>query len=550
MTSGPPRRPSLRFPAQPHLKLDPGCVVSYCPIASSLGARVLHDGGNAVDAAVATGLALTITYPQAGNIGGGGFMLIHDAGSVHFLDYRERAPRLAVPELYDDEGSDTAKSALGALAVAVPGTVAGFAEAHAKFGKKPWREIVELVVPLAEHGTWLTTRQSSTMRLYSEALKRFESTRRYYFTADGEVIPPGTRFVQADLGKTLRVIAEQGARAFYEGEIADLIVGQMQRSGGVLDHEDLASYRPIWRQPMCRRYRDHEVYLPGMPSAGGLVASFALACAEAMDVTSLRYGSPQWVLTWARIFRAAFSFANHEVGDPDHLPAPDVAAVLATAARELTREELAQLEATLLPTEVPIGDAAAAVRSSTTHFSIIDRDGMAVSNTYSVNTLFGSKLIVDGAGFMLNNTIADFRISSGPNWYGLLQGERNRLAPYRRPASSMTPVIVLRDGQITMAIGGSGGPRIPTAIAQVTSAVIGRGLSLSDAVRRPRVHHQLFPEDVVLEKGFSKNTVAQLEKAGYKIGVVNALGMVAAIRRRLDTNDISAVLDQRFGDFW
>ena len=511
---------------------------------------MLHSGGNAVDAAVATGLALAITYPQAGNIGGGGFMLVHRDGEVHYLDYRERAPRLAHSDLYDDEGSDTAKSALGALAVAVPGTVAGLAEAHAKFGKKPWAEIVELVIPLAERGVWLTTRQSSSMRLYTENLKRFESTRRYYFSEDGSVIPPGTLFVQTDLARTLRVIAEQGPRAFYEGEIAKLIVDQIKRLGGVLDHEDLASYRPIWRAPLVRRYQGHDIYLPSLPSAGGLVASFALGCAAATDVAGTRYGSPQWVLTWARIFRAAFSFGNQQTGDPDQLPQSEVEATLATATANMTRAEFEKLESTLLPTEKLIGDAAAAVRTSTTHFSIIDRDGMAVSNTYSVNTLFGSKMAVDGAGFLLNNTIADFRIASGPNWYGLLQGDHNRIAPNRRPASSMTPALVVRDGQIVMVIGGSGGPRIPTAIAQVTATVLGSGLSLSESVRRPRVHHQLFPEDVVLEKGFPKRTVERLEKEGYKIGVVNALGMVAAIRRRLENNEISAVLDPRFGDFW
>ncbi|MBA3502121.1 MAG: gamma-glutamyltransferase, partial [Deltaproteobacteria bacterium] len=546
MTSG-ARRPSLRFPALPHLRLDPGCVVSYCPIASSIGARVLHGGGNAVDAAVSTALALAVTYPQAGNIGGGGLMLIHDAGKVHCLDYRERAPARVTPELYDDEGSDTAKSALGALSVAVPGTIAGLAEAHAKHGRKPWREIVELVVPLAERGVWLTTRQSSTMRLYSQSLQRFESTRRYYMGEDGEVLPPGTLFMQQDLAHSLRLIAEHGPGAFYEGEIADKIVAQMAKSGGVLAHDDLASYRPIWREPLCRRYQDHDVYLPGLPSAGGLVASFALGCATATDIASMRYGSPQWVLTWARIFRAAYNFANQQSGDPDHIPPDELAATLAMASRDLTATELEQLESVLLPTEPVIGDAAAAVRPSTTHFSIIDRDGMAVSNTYSVNTLFGSKLAVDGAGFLLNNTIADFRIAAGPNWYGLLQGERNRLAPHRRPASSMTPTIVTRNGQIVMVIGGSGGPRIPSAIAQVTSSVFGSGLSLSESVRRPRVHHQVFPDDVVLEKGFPKRTVERLNKEGYKISVVNALGMVAAIRRRLDDNEISAVLDQRFG---
>ncbi len=550
MTSGgAPRRNSQRL-AAPNIKLDPGVVVSYCPIASAIGSQILHAGGNAVDAAVATALALTVTYPQAGNIGGGGFMMIHaPGGRVHMLDYRERAPRLADPVLYDDEGSDTAKSALGPLAAAVPGTVAGMAEAHGRFGSMPWRDIVYRVAPLAEEGVWLTTRQSSTLKLYQESLKKFESTRSYFFTRDGRLLSPGTRFVQRDLGRTLRVIGEQGSRAFYEGEIADMIVAQMRAVGGVMDAEDLATYRPVWREPLHRVYQGHDVYFPSSPSAGGLVASFALGAAEATEVAAMRYGSPGWVTGWARIFRAAFAFGNQRVGDPDQMDPGEIDGVHAVAAHAMSGGEYARLEAELLPGDELVGDANAAKRSSTTHFSIIDRDGMAVSNTYSVNTLFGSKMAVAGGGFLLNNTMADFRIASGPNWYGLLQGDRNRLAPMRRPASSMTPCLVLRDGLTTMVIGGSGGPRIPTAVAQITSTVLGSGLSLAESVRRPRVHHQLFPDDIVLEKGFPQRTIDRL-KTDYPISVVNALGMVAAIRRRIDDNAVSAVLDPRFGDFW
>jgi gamma-glutamyltranspeptidase / glutathione hydrolase len=530
--------------------MDPGCVVSYCPIASSIGARILHNGGNAVDAAVATAMALTVTYPQAGNIGGGGFMLIHEAGKVHFLDYRETAPARADAAMYDDEGSETAKSVLGPLAVGVPGTIAGLGEAHAKFGRMAWRDIVMQVVPLAEEGMWLTMRQASTLRLYQAALTRFESTRRYFMMPDGSLMPPGTRFVQSDLAKTLRQIAEQGPGAFYEGEIADKIVAQISGLGGVLDHGDLKDYRAIWRTPLHRTFHGHDVYLPSLPSAGGLVTSFALGCAEAMGIASVRYGSPQWVLAWARAFRAAFSLGNHRAADPDFLTPAEVEEAIGLASAQMTRQQLASLESDLLPKESLIGDAKAAQRSSTTHFSILDRDGMAVSNTYSVNTLFGSKMAVDGCGFLLNNTMADFRIAAGPNWYGLLQGEHNRVSPRRRPSGSMTPAIVLKDGHATMVIGGSGGPRIPTAIAQVIATVLGTGLSLSESVRRPRLHHQLFPDDVILEKGFSSRTIDKVTEMGYSLSIVKALGMVAAIRRKLEDNEISAVLDQRFGDFW
>ena len=549
MTLAVQRRHTLRFPAQPHLRLDPGCVVSYCPVASSLGARVLYGGGNAVDAAVATALALAVTYPQAGNLGGGGFMMVHAGGEVHALDYRETAPARATPGLYDDEGSDTAKSALGPLAVGVPGTIAGLAEAHARFGRRPWAELVNLVVPLAEEGSWLTARQASSLRIYNDLLRRYESTTRY-FTDGGNPLLPGTLFKQPDLGRTLRAIASGGPQAFYQGAIADLIVAQVAGLGGVLDHEDLAAYRATWRAPLHRVYQNHDVYLPSLPSAGGLVTGLALGGAEALEVESLRYGSAAWVSTWARIFRVAFAAGNRLAGDPGHISPREITEAHELAERAMSRESFERVEAEFRVPGALVGDAAAAVRRSTTHFSILDRDGMAVSNTYSVNTLFGSKLAVAGAGFLLNNTMADFRISDGPNWYGLLQGERNRLAPARRPASSMTPTLVLKDGQTVMVLGASGGPRIPTAVAQVTATVLGSGLSLSESVRRPRVHHQLFPDDLVLEKGFRKATIDRLIRAGHPVSLVSAGSTVAAIRRKLEDDEISAVLDQRFGDFW
>lgn len=541
-------RTTLRFPPRPSLELHAGCVVSSCPIASALGARVLQDGGNAVDAAVATALGLTVTYPQAGNIGGGGFMLIHIDGDVHMLDYRERAPARVHAALYDDEGADVAKSSLGALSVAVPGTIAGLAEALAKFGTWAWADLVALVVPLAEVGIWLTARQASSLRLYREWLERFEPTRQT-FLPEGRPPQPGTLFVQRDLAETLRALAADGPEAFYRGAIAERIVAQLARFGGVLDRDDLAAYRPVWRAPLRRSYHGHDVYVPSLPSAGGVVTAFALGCAEALDVEAFAHGSPEWVRTWARIFRVAFHFGNQLAGDPDFLELADVDEVHRIAEQPLTRAAFERIEATLASAPLA-GDAAAAQRPSTTHFSILDRYGMAVSNTYSINTLFGSKLTVDGGGFLLNNTIADFRIASGPNWYGLLQGERNRLATHRRPASSMTPTLVVRDGEVTMAIGGSGGPRIPTAIAQVLGGAIGAELPLADAVQRPRVHHQLFPDDLLLERGMPSDTIDRLNADGEPVAMVNALGFIAAIRRRLEDNEITAVLDPRFGDFW
>ena len=280
-----------------------------------------------------------------------------------------------------------------------------------------------------------------------------------------------------------------------------------------------------------------------------MVTAFALSAAQALELESLKYGTPQWVINWSRVFRTAFAIGNRFAGDPEVVAPADLALAHELCERELDRSGLEKIEAEFRVRE-PIGDAAAARRLSTTHYSVMDRDGMAVSNTYSINTLFGSKLVVDGAGFFLNNTMADFRIGSGPNWYGLLQGDNNRLAGKRRPASSMAPAIVVQEGSVTMAIGGSGGPRIPTSVAQVISAVFAEGVALSDAVSRRRVHHQLFPDDLVIEKGFQTSTIDRLSKDGHPIFVVSSLSTVAAIRRRLEDDEIAAVLDQRFGDFW
>lgn len=513
-------------------------------MASAIGQRVLQDGGNAVDAAVGTALALAVTYPQAGNLGGGGFLMAHMDGESHFLDYRETAPRGAVADLFLEDGRITNKTVLGGASVGVPGTVAGLSIALSRFGTWSWDRILSLVIPMAETGVWLTSRQSACLELYRESLSTFESTRKI-FVPGGRVPQPGSLFRQPELAWTLRQLADHGPEAFYVGEIARKIAEEVRRNGGVLDLEDLASYSPRWRAPLTRTAFGRKIFAPSLPSAGGLVLVLSLGLLEANGYGTLPRGSLERADLLARIFRVAFAFEHRNSGDPDYLDPARVDQAYGIVEGDLNLGDLERLEARL-PEAAKRSDMA---RSCTTHFSVIDRHGNAVSNTYTLNTMFGSKLMVDGAGFLLNNCLDDFRIGDAPNWYDLLQGDRNQLRPNYRPVSSMTPVILTKDGKAELIVGGSGGPRIPTSVAQMITGVLQDGLTLGEALRAPRVHHQLFPDEVALELNVPESIAEGLSKLGHRVARVTQLGIGAAIRRN-ENDEISAILDGRFGDFW
>jgi len=524
----------------------PGVVAAGHPESAEAGAAVLREGGNAVDAAVATGLALAVTYPQAGNLGGGGFLVVHDRGDTRFLDYREVAPRKIAPGLLlERDGRLSDRSVLGGLSVAVPGTVAGLAEARDRLGTWSWDRLVSLVIPMADKGVWLTTRQASCLELYRESLSRYESTKRYF----GGENPPASLFAQPDLATTLRELADDGPRAFYEGRTARKIVAEIAKDGGVLDLEDLGAYRPKWRTPLRRRFLGSEVVTPSLPSAGARVGQLTLGQLESLGVRELPRGSAERYDLLARIFRVAFAFEHRLSGDPEALSASDLDEVHSMAQAPLGAADLPRLERMLPDVESLRGLPKA--RHSTTHFCVMDRAGMAVSNTYTLNTMFGSKLAVDGAGFLLNNGIDDFRVAENiPNWYELLQGERNQLAPGRRPVSSMTPSIVLTKGKVEVVIGGSGGPRIPTSIVQTLVAVLADRAGLGDAIRSPRVHHQLFPDETAIEINIPESVANGLTAKGHRVVRAPQLGIEAGIRRDPDSDELSAILDSRFGDFW
>jgi len=518
----------------------------------------MREGGNAMDAAVATSLALAVTFPQAGNLGGGGFLMWAPAGGdPAFLDYRETAPRRASPELFLEHGRrDELRSTRGALPVATPGTVAGLAEALSRYGTWSFRRVVEPAIELARRGVWLTTRQARYIEIYAQAFSDYPSTLRV-FQPNGRPLLPGDLFVQPDLARTLERLAEDGPRAFYEGQIADQLVATMRANGGVLDEADLAGYRPVWREPFERSFLGRRVVVPSLPSSGGIVLLSCLALFEAEGLGATPPNTVERYLAYARVMRVAFHLRGALLGDPAHVPAATVAAAREVAERGFVAGDLARLERELAA-EIP---ARLGNEQNTTHMCVVDPAGNAVSNTYSLNTIFGSKLVVDGAGFLLNNSIDDFSLADGaPNWYELIDGRENLLEGGKRPVSSMTPSLFLTDprnspgsdrSEIELVLGGSGGPRIPTLVFQIAQAVLGDGLTLDEAVRQPRLHHQYRPDEIAVEGAMRPALKDALRATGAAVAETPMLGIAATLRidRREEEAGgppLSAVLDSRF----
>ena len=526
-----------------------GCVCSYCPIASGIGQRVLMLEGNAVDAAVATAISLAITYPQAGNLGGGGFMLIKAPGKpVECLDYRETAPRNARLEHYRFSGSNRSESpsVSGGPAVAVPGTVAGLAAALKKYGSWSWDRVIGTTIELARTGVWITNRQANYYSLYEEDLRRFPSTAEV-FLPGGELPLPGDLFAQLDLAKTLQSLADQGPDAFYRGEIGERIVATVRETGGVLDLEDLAAYQPIWREPFSRQVWGREVAVPPLPSGGGIVVMTALGLLESMDVASTAARSADRWEAIGRCLRVAFAKRGQLAGDPAHMP-PDVAnACCEMASASFSSDSLDRLEDELGLRGAPLKVEGTMPARNTTHFGVIDKAGLAVSNTYSLNTLFGAKLIARGTGVLLNNTIDDFGVEPNtPNWYQLFEGPYNVLAPGQRPLGCMTPTLVMKGDTVELNLGGSGGPRIPSSVVQVILGVLVDGLSMSQSMQAPRVHHQFLPAHLDVEDSVPLDAAEELQRRGFEVLRYPRLGIGAGIHNDLAQKTFFAALDPRF----
>jgi gamma-glutamyltranspeptidase / glutathione hydrolase len=485
-------------------------VVSEHPLSSEVGAEILRRGGNAIDAAVAVGFAQAVVNPRAGNIGGGGFLVYRSAdGQTFALDYRESAPAAATRDMYlDSLGNLTDRSVIGALSAGVPGAVAGLWEMHRRFGRLPWRDLVEPAIALAR-GHPLDSARARVIHGNREELARFP-TSAAIFLPGGEAPAAGDTLRQPDLARTLGRIAERGADGFYRGETADLILAQMRRSGGIITREDLAGYRALWREPIQSSYRGWHLIAMPPSSSGGVTLTEILNILEGYRLPD--FGTARLAHLEIEAMRRAFTDRNRYLGDPAFVQMPLDRLTSKAYATEL-RRGISSRRATP-PSAMP----AIVEGTETTHYSIVDPDGNAVAITTTLNNNFGSKVVVGGAGFLLNDEMDDFAAKPGsPNMFGLIQGEANAIQPGKRMLSAMTPTIVLDpEGRLALVVGAPGGPTIITAVFQVISNVIDHGMSLAEAVYAPRIHHQALPDSLQWEpNGIAPGVRRQLERMGH-----------------------------------
>jgi len=529
-TPGVPPRPGVspawRFSGQARVTNAPtAMVVSGSPIASQVGRDILQQGGNAVDAAVAVGFALAVVHPEAGNLGGGGFMIIRrHEGPVFSLDYREAAPARASRDMYRALGEDA--SVTGHLSVGVPGAVAGMVEAHRRFGRLPFRAVIEPAIQLATDGFVVDDYRSRSIGEDSSRLVLFPASRTTFLPADRPPAP-GSRFQQPELAGTLEAIRDSGAAGFYSGRVAELIVAEMQRGGGLITREDLAAYRPLWRDPIEIAYRGYTIYSMPPASSGGVTMGEILNIMEGFGRLP-PFGSAALIHREAEAMRRAFTDRNTYLGDPGFVHNP--------IERLLSKEYAASLRKGIgeRASVTPHFDPAAHAGSSTTHYSVIDGEGNAVSCTTTLNNSYGSAVTVTGAGFLLNDEMDDFATSPGePNMYGLVQGEANAIAPGKRMLSAMTPSIVLDPSkQLYLVVGTPGGPKIITMVYHVISNVIDHHMPLPDAVTAPRMHHQGLPDSLQVETdGFLPETLDSLRARGHGVSNRGKWGDVEAIIR-------------------
>jgi len=492
-------------------------AASTSEIASRIGADVMKKGGNAVDAAVAMGFALAVTWPSAGNLGGGGFMLVRLAdGTSEAIDYRERAPLAATRDMYLDAQGNVIKglSTQGYKAVAVPGTVAGLALAHKRYGKLKWAELVEPARKLAAEGFEVSYHLARSLSWKStiEKMQPFDDSRRIY-QRNGRYYELGEIFIQPELAATLARIRDN-PRDFYEGETARLIVEAMKGHQGIITREDLRTYEPTLRKPLRGTYRGYEILTMPPPSSGGIALIEMLNMLEPYDLKAMGWHSSQHVHTTVEVMRRAFADRAEFLGDTDFVRNVPVDALVSRAYADERRKSIDPEHASTSK-GTPAGKPEP---TETTHYSIIDQDGNVASTTYTLNDSYGSGVTVRGGGFLLNNEMDDFASRPGvPNDYELIQGEANAIAPKKRPLSSMTPTIVMKDGKVFFAIGSPGGPTIINTVLHVIVNVIDFGMTLQQAIDAPRFHHQWLPDHIFWEAlDLQTDTWKTLERMGHK----------------------------------
>ena len=506
------------LPRVPGVVAQHGMVVAQEQRAARIGVEVLKRGGNAVDAAVAVGFAMAVTYPRAGNIGGGGFMLIHLANRKEqfAIDYRETAPAATTRETYlDAKGeADQRKSRDLGTAVGVPGTVAGLALALEKYGSRKFT-LAQLIAPaitMAREGIPVEDDTADSLPYVRERLARWPASAKIFLRRDGQVLQPGDRFVQADLARTLEAIARKGPQAFYEGIIARRIAAAVQAAGGLMTADDLKNYKPVERTPLRGTYRGYDIVSMPPPSSGGILLVQMLNVLEGFK---LRADDPASLHLIIETMKHAYADRAQFMGDPSFTKVP-VTGLMSKAYAEKIREQINRDKARP-PQEIRPGEPLPFEGANTTHYSVVDRFGNAVSNTYTINDSYGVGLVAEGTGVLLNNELDDFSAKpDAPNSFGLIGlNEANAPAPNKRPLSSMTPTIVFKEGKPVLVTGSPGGSRFITVVLQIVVNVIDHRMSIADAVRAPRVHHQWMPDQVVIERHMPNSLVKALEARGH-----------------------------------
>jgi gamma-glutamyltranspeptidase/glutathione hydrolase len=509
-----------------------GMVVTSHFLATQSAQEVLKNGGNAVDAAVTAAFSLAVTQPRSGNIGGGGFMLISSEAKddVVAIDYREKAPGTATVDMFlDKEGNaDSNVSRYSHLAAGVPGTVAGLAMALEQYGTISLKEAIAPAIKLANEGFIVTPRFSEGLKEKEEMLKKWTSTAKIFYKADGSYYEPGDLFVQKDLAATLTRISENGIKEFYEGKTAELLVAEMAKHGGLITMEDMKNYTPGLRIPVHGTYRGYDIYSMSPPSSGGTHVVQILNILEGYPIAEYGHNSAKTIHLMAEAMKLAYADRSQYLGDEDFVKVP-LKALTSKKYAESLREKINPEKATASSTIAP-GKVLPYESNETTHFSIVDKFGNAVSNTYTINFSYGSGIVVEGAGFLLNNEMDDFSAKPGvPNAYGLIGGEANKIEPNKRMLSSMSPTIVKQEGKNFLVTGSPGGSRIITTTLQVIMNVIDHGLNIKSAVAAPRIHHQWLPDELRIEEGLSPDTVVALEEMGHTVTQKSAMGAIQSI---------------------
>lgn len=509
-----------------------GMVSAQEAVAAQIGLDILKAGGNAVDAGVAVAFALAVTLPRAGNIGGGGFMVIHDAetGETKAIDYREMAPASADRDMFLDAAgdADSELSRYTGLAVGVPGTVAGMQMALENYGSMTLAEVIEPAIALARDGIAVTPGLADSLKGLEARLKKWPTSESIFYKEGGGFYEPGETLVQADLANTLQKIADEGTDGFYKGETAAKIAEAVQAAGGRITVEDMAGYMPVLRDPVRGTYRGYEIVSMPPPSSGGAHIIQILNVLEDYPISFLGHNSADTIHLMSEAMKRAYADRSEYLGDSDFVDVPLAEITSKTYADDI-RAGISLNAATPSITIKP-GDLAPYESDQTTHFSIVDKDGNAVSNTYTINFSYGSGMVADGTGILMNNEMDDFAAKPGvPNAYGLIGGDANAVEGGKRPLSSMSPTIVMKDGEVFMVTGSPGGSRIITTTLQVIMNVIDHGMNVAEASFAPRIHHQWLPDEIRIEDGISLDTIGLLEQRGHKVSEKSVMGSTQSI---------------------